>query len=640
MRPGMYVGSTDAKGLSHLIWELVDNAVDEAQVGYAHNIAVEMHRDGSVTVTDDGRGIPVDIEPSSGLSGLELVMTKLHAGGKFDTDSYAVSGGLHGVGVSIVCALSTCLQVSVWRDNKCWSMEFARGKVVKKLTSTPAPGHATGTAVRFWSDPEIFGTATFDIEQIKERCRARAYLVPGLRMRLVDERAEPSHEWVWQSETGLQDYLQHLTTYPALHTPISIEAVEHYNANTQVIKGQKAQRHLEHVTMERECQIQMALNWCEGWDHVAVSFVNMVSTPLGGSHMNGLYQGLVRAINDAARDNKVLKAKEPALTKEDICDGLVAVLQVRLPEPEFVGQTKDVLGTPQVQPLVTNVVAEAMAKWLTTAPKEQSRAVLDKVVGAARARAAARQQRDLSRKRNAIVSSSLPAKLADCRQHFPADSELLIVEGDSAAGPAKVGRNSLFQAVLPLRGKIMNAARAQASKLLADNEVASIFRCIGATPGRSFDLDDVRFSRVVLMTDADVDGLHIRCLLLALFYYQARPLLDAGRVFYAQPPLFTIRRQGQPDLYAHSDEQRDKIIASLKDSKYQVLRFKGLGEMDVEELATTCLDVETRDLHRVTLTDVEAALNMFEILMGKNVEQRLEYIVTNAPSVALEALSL
>lgn len=641
MRPGMYIGSTDTRGLAHLVWELMDNAVDEAQVGFADRIGVTVFADGSVEVCDNGRGIPVDKEPASGVSALELVMTKLHAGGKFDSDAYSYSGGLHGVGVSVVCALSERLVVSVWRDKRRYEMAFERGVVATKLRSWPDPDHPQGTSVRFWPDAEIFGAARVDAEQIKERCRAKAFLIPGLRTEMTDNRADEPYHWEWFSEAGLVDYLHHLTHLPVLHTPIQLDTSATYEAHTQVLQvANGGGQRLEHRDLTRTCQVQAAWHWCSGWDSLVVPFVNMVSTPEGGTHLAGFYAGLLQAINIAARDRKLLRAKEPALQREDIQEGLVAALQVRLPEPEFVGQTKGTLGTPQVQPLVQCAIREAMAEWLERAPKEQSRLVLEKIIGAARTRHAARAQRDANRKRSAIVAAMLPAKLADCRQHHPADSELLIVEGDSAAGPAKAGRDSLFQAVLPIRGKITNATRATPAKLLANAEVANIFSSLGIAPGRGCDLADLRISRVVILTDADADGLHIRCLLLSLFYHQARPMLEDGRVFYAQPPLFTLRRPGHPDTYAYTDTDRDKLLRQMGSPAPQVLRFKGLGEMDVDELAVTCLDPATRNLYRVTLEDAEAAMAMFEVLMGEQVEPRRDYIMANAPSLDRELLSL
>jgi len=636
-RPGMYIGSTDERGLVHLVHELMDNATDEALAGHANHMTVIFYPDGSIEVKDNGRGIPVDKEPSSGMVGIELVMTKLHAGGKFHTDAYKVSGGLHGVGASIVNALSTRMEVRVTRDRYHWAMDFTDGNPgpLRKIAKATANQH--GTAIRFWPDKSVFATAVINTEKVIESCQSRAYLIPGFKVRLIDNRVSSPQQHEWISKKGMVDYLNVLSSTKAICAPIVIAGTGTYEGSTRV---QSPDGSMHTQAIERTCEVEVCMRWTSEWEPRIYTWANLIPTPHGGSHINGFWQAMAKAINDYARQSKALRVKDPALSREDIQEGLVVLLQVKLPEPQFEGQTKEVLGTQAVHSVVYKIVYDEFMNWLVKqGPRSQVKAVLTKIVTASRTRLAAREERNALRQQSAVSNAALPDKLADCRQHYPKDSELLIVEGRSAAAPCKEGRNSLFQAVLPLRGKIINAGKYGLQAVLKNEEVVSIFTSLGIVPGK-YDDSSLRYSRVVLMTDADVDGSHIRCLLLALFYYYARPMIEKGHVFYARPPLFTIRTSGKSDQYAYTDAQRDVLIRKAQKTNYKILRFKGLGEMDVDELTYTCLNPATRALTQISLADAEATAQIFEVLMGEAVPPRREYIFRHADKLNYHMLDI
>jgi DNA gyrase subunit B len=636
-RPGMYVASRDGRGIAHLVWELVDNGADEAQAGHADHIVLEMGPDGSIEVTDNGRGIPVDIEPTSGLSGLELVLSTLHAGGKFGGEVYGYSGGLHGVGVSVVCALASRLEAQVWREKEgSFTIAYEQGKLVQPMRKRPgSKAHPHGTRIKFWPDPEIFGDAVVDFDAVLERCRSKAYLIPGLRVDVIDRRQDPPTKETYTSKKGLVDLLEHLATNP-LHRPIVIEGEGTYEETVQVLGDQG----ISAQTMERTGRLELAMVWTGGYDTTVQLAVNQVTTPRGGTHLTGLNQALSRVVTKAVEGSRVKKIRDPSPNKDDVLEGLTLVLHLQIPEPQFNGQAKEELGTPQAHQLVYQIVARELADWFEQAPRTQVRVVLEKVMAAARARDAARKSREMARKKDRNQVLALPAKLSDSHQHYPDESELLIVEGDSAAGPARAGRDQRFQAVLPIRGKILNAARASAHDLAGNAEVTAIFAALGIQPGPKADPEQRRYARVVIMPDADADGFHIRCLLLSLFYYQAPALLENGAVWVAMPPLYTLRVLGQADTYTYSDQERDAALAKMRTKNVQILRFKGLGEMDVEELCTTCLDPHTRQLMQVQIRDAEATASMFEQLMGDDAALRRDFIVQHSEMVDPLALDL
>jgi DNA gyrase subunit B len=664
-RPGMYIGSTDSRGLNHLVWEIVDNAVDEAAAGHARHIAVIVHDDNSVEVHDDGRGIPVDVEPTSGKSGVELVFTELHAGAKFGGGSYAASGGLHGVGASVVNALSDRLWCEVDRQGATWRVDFRRGVPgtfdargtftagggVRKVGKVPAG--RTGTRVRFWPDARIFETdATFDFDLIVERSRQLAFLVPGCTVTVTDRRPEADggsavvHEF--RSDKGLVDFVDYAAT-AAMAGAEPISPTVHLTGSgtfTETVP-QMVDGELRPTEMERSCDVEVAFRWVNGWEYANRSFVNTITTPKGGTHVAGFERALTRVVNETLRSTKLLRDKDDNVTKEDIVEGLVAMVKVVIPEPQFEGQTKEILGTSAANSITYQVVADGLRAFFeANARRPQVKAALTKVVTAAKARLAARQQRETVRRKNALESSSMPAKLADCRSRDVERTELFLVEGDSAMGTAKAARDSEFQALLPLRGKILNAAKATTRQVLDNAECAAIITTIGAGAGSSFNLDEMRYGRIIILVDADVDGSHIRTLLLTLFHRYMRPMVEAGRVFAAMPPLFQIRATtGKRAVhYAYSDTERDQILAKLTRNgqhwKRPIQRYKGLGEMDHEQLATTTMDPATRSLRRLTVTDTAAAAATFELLMGSNVEPRREFIVTNSDLVDREALDI
>ncbi|RJK96512.1 type IIA DNA topoisomerase subunit B [Vallicoccus soli] len=663
-RPGMYIGSTDSRGLMHCLWEIIDNAVDEALAGHCSRIDVHLHADGSIEVRDDGRGIPVDVEPRTGLSGVEVVMTKLHAGGKFGGGSYAASGGLHGVGASVVNALSARLDVEVDRASKVHALSFRRGQPGTFDGDGPAaaftPGSGlqvvrrakrgvTGTRVRFWPDRQIFlREAALDVDGLYDRARQTAFLVPGLAIHVADERGAERRDEVFRFDGGIGEFCDFLAADAPVSDTLRLQGRGHFRETVPMLDEQG---HMTPTEVERDLGVDVALRWGTGYDTTVRSFVNIIATPKGGTHMSGFERGLTRTLNDALKAAKVLRAAEPDVLKEDVLEGLTAVVTVRLSEPQFEGQTKEVLGTSAASRIVARVVEQELGALLKSprrGDKQAARMILDKVASAARTRIAARAHKELQRRKNALETSSLPAKLADCRSDDVDRTELFIVEGDSALGTAKPARDSEFQALLPIRGKILNVQKASASDMLKNAECASIIQVVGAGSGRTFDLDSARYGRVILMSDADVDGAHIRCLLLTLFYRTMRPLVEAGRVFAAVPPLHRIEVAGAGKrpaeyVYTYSDEEMRRTMADLQKRGRKTKppqRYKGLGEMDASQLAETTMDPRTRTLRRVTLRDAEAAERVFELLMGNEVAPRREFIVDGAAKVDRERVDV
>ncbi|GAA4090311.1 DNA gyrase/topoisomerase IV subunit B [Nonomuraea soli] len=653
-RPGMYIGSTDSRGLMHCLWEIVDNGVDEALAGYCTRIEVELHDDGSIEVRDNGRGIPVDVEPKSGLAGVELVYTKLHAGGKFGTGSYTASGGLHGVGASVVNALSSRLDVEVDRGGKVHLISFRRGvpgvfdgegpsAKFKKKSGLHDGGRAkrgvTGTRVRFWADRQIFlPDAEVSVDEIHVRLRQTAFLVPGLTLVLV--QGETVEEF--RFDGGISEFTDFLARDEAVCDVLRLQGLGHFHETVPVLDDQG---HMTPTEVERELTVDVALRWGKGYDTTVRSFVNVIATPKGGTHITGFERGLVKTINEQLRETRLLKNGDDPVTKEDILEGLTAVVTVRVPEPQFEGQTKEVLGTSAATRIVSHVLSRELKALYANPPrgfKQPLRGVLEKIVAAAKARIAAREHRDNQRRKSALENSALPAKLVDCRSDDVDRSELFIVEGDSALGTAKLARDSEFQALLPIRGKILNVQKASVADMLKNTECAAIIQVVGAGSGRSFDLEAARYGKIILMADADVDGAHIRCLLLTLFHRYMRPLVEAGRVFAAVPPLHRIELtnpgRGQDKyVYCYSDAELHKVLRDLerrgKRWKDPVQRYKGLGEMDADQLAETTMDPRHRILRRVRIEDAESAERIFNLLMGSDVAPRREFIVSSAAEV-------
>ena len=664
-RPGMYIGSTDSRGLMHCVWEIIDNAVDESLSGFCTMVDVVLHPDGSVEVRDNGRGIPVDVQKKSRLTGVELVMTKLHAGGKFGGGSYGAAGGLHGVGASVVNALSARLDIEVDRAGKTYGMSFRRGvpgvfdgegpeaPFTRKAGLHPrgsVPKTRTGTRIRFWPDPQIFTKdTTFDRNALWDRARQTAFLVPDLALHVQDVRHEFDHlEETFRFKGGIGEYVDYLADDEPVTGIIRLEGEGHFTEHVPVLDGKG---HLSTQDVERTCMVSVAMRWGTGYETVTRSFVNVIATPKGGTHVTGFDRALTKTVNEQLRAARVLRASEDAVAKDDILEGLTAVVTVRLAEPQFEGQTKEVLGTPQVTGIVSRVVAKRLTEWFSKPPrgeKANAKAALDKIANAARARRAARQTRDVQRRKNALESSALPAKLADCRSSATDSTELFIVEGDSALGTAKSARNSEFQALLPIRGKILNVQKASMADMLKNAECASILQVIGGGTGRSFDLAQVRYGKIILMTDADVDGAHIRTLLLTLIHRYMTPLLDAGRVYAAVPPLHRLEiiKPGAKNeiRYTYSDEEMKKVVADLAKRgqrvKDPIQRYKGLGEMDASQLRETTMDPARRQLRRVTVSDASASNDVFGLLMGNEVGPRREFIVQGSQELDREMLDV
>jgi len=657
-RPGMYIGSTDSRGLMHCLWEIVDNGVDEALAGHCGRIEVELYPDGSIEVRDDGRGIPVDIEPKSGLPGVELVYTKLHAGGKFGGGSYGASGGLHGVGASVVNALSARLDVEVDRDGKIHEISFRRGvpgvfdgegptAKFKKKSGLRDGGklnkRVTGTRVRFWADRQIFlPDAEVSLDEIQVRLRQTAFLVPGLTLAVIDGRGEETYEEEFCFDGGISEFTDFLARDEAVCEVLRLQGVGHFHETVPVLDDQG---HMTSTEVQRELAVDVAVRWGKGYDSTIRSFVNVIATPKGGTHLTGFERALVKTVNEQLRETRLLKVNDDPVSKEDILEGLTAVITVRVPEPQFEGQTKEVLGTSAATRIVAHVVSRELKEIFTNPSRQlklQLRAVLEKIVTAAKARIAAREHRDNQRRKSVLENSALPAKLVDCRSDDVERSELFIVEGDSALGTAKLARDSEFQALLPIRGKILNVQKASVSDMLKNAECASIIQVVGAGSGRTFDLEAARYGKIILMADADVDGAHIRCLLLTLFHRYMRPLVEAGRVFAAVPPLHRIEltnpgRGQEKYIYCYSDAELQKTLRDLnrrgKRWKDPVQRYKGLGEMDADQLAETTMDPRHRILRRVRIEDAEAGERIFDLLMGSDVAPRREFIVSSAAEV-------
>ena len=683
----MYIGSTDGRGLMHCLWEIFDNSVDEALGGHCTSIDVVLHPDMSAEVRDNGRGIPVDVEPKSGLTGVELVMTRLHAGGKFGGGSYTASGGLHGVGASVVNALSARMDVQVDREGHEWAASFRRGVPGEFAAEGPRASFTrgkglrqarkvarkvTGTRIRFWPDRQVFTKdAEWNFEALVDRARQTAYLVPGLTIRIRDDRPDGSRRPDPDSDTdsdsgsvggaetaadrsgadsvaekeaefrfdgGISEFCEFLSPGERLTDVLRLTGAREFTETVPVLDEQG---HMTPMDVERELQVDVALQWNTGYDTKTVSFVNVIATPKGGTHVSGFERALIKTLNEQLRAVRLQKNGDESAKTEDALEGLTAVIGVRLPEPQFEGQTKEVLGTPAASRIVSQVVAaelKGVFEARSRAGKQQARAVLEKVAAATKARIAAREHRDNQRRKSALATSALPAKLVDCRS---ADdrSELFIVEGDSALGTAKLARDSEFQALLPIRGKILNVQKASLADMLKNTECSAIIQVLGAGSGASFDLDAARYQRVIFMSDADVDGAHIRTLLLTLFHKYLRPMLDAGRVFAAVPPLHRIElsnpRKGQQKYnYTYSDSELHRRLLEMEKRgqrwKEPIQRYKGLGEMDAGQLAETTMDPRQRTLRRIRIEDAAAATGIFSLLMGSEVAPRRDFIVNGS----------
>ncbi len=610
-RPGMYIGSTSARGLHHLVYEVVDNSIDEAMAGYCSEIVVTIGQGDIITVVDDGRGIPVDIHPTEKVPGVELAMTTLHAGGKFDKDMYKVSGGLHGVGVSVVNALSEWLEVEVRRGGKLYHQRYERGV---KTTDLKELGKATdaGTKVTFKADPEIFTELRYNYDTLSNRLRELAFLNKGLKIVLRDEREGDEGEEVYQYEGGLASYVEFL-------------------------RGSRSALHKETVYFEAsrpEAEIELAMQYDDGFTENTHTFVNNINTHEGGTHLTGLKAALTRTINDYARKAGIFKKGE-TLSGDDVREGLTCVLSIKVMEPQFEGQTKTKLGNSEVRGAVEAAVNEHLSIFLEENPKD-AKSIIEKSLQAARAREAARKARDLARKKSALESGVLPGKLADCSLSDPALCEIYLVEGDSAGGSAKMGRDRQYQAILPLKGKILNVERARIDKILSNDEIRAIITAIGAGIRDDFDIGRARYHKIIIMTDADVDGAHIRTLLLTFFFRQMRDLIEEGYIYIAQPPLYRVHK-GKREHYAFSDKERDEHIKRLtngkKDTNVGIQRYKGLGEMNPEQLWKTTMDPETRTILKVMMENAAEADLIFSRLMGDDVEPRRTFIEKNAKFV-------
>ena len=660
-RPAMYIGSTDTRGLMHCLWEIIDNAVDEALAGFGTLIEVRLNADGSIEVKDRARGIPVDIEPKTGLAGVEVVYTKLHAGGKFGGGSYNAAGGLHGVGASVVNALSSRLDVEVDRYGKTHAMSFRRGVPGvfdgdgPDAVFTPAHGlrvvgstrkGATGTRVRYWPDQQIFlPGAQLSLKHLFDRARQTSFLVPGLELQVTDARAAEVTQESFLHKGGISEFCDYLASDPSVTDVLRVKGSDSFTETVPMLDEDGA---MTPTDVERELGVDIAVRWGTGYDTVETSFVNIIATPKGGTHVAGFERGLTRAFVKALDGTRLLKSGEE-IVKDDVLEGMTAVVTVRLAEPQFEGQTKEVLGTPAATRLVAKIVEAELGDFLTSsraATRQQARAVMEKVVGASRTRVQARAHKEAQRRKNALESSTMPAKLADCRSGDVDHTELFIVEGDSALGTAKLARDSEFQALLPIRGKILNVQKASVGDMLKNVECASIIQVVGAGSGRTFDLDAARYAKVIFMADADSDGAHIRCLLATLFFRYMRPLVEAGRVYTAVPPLhrfeLTNPRKGQQKyLYTYSDAEYRRTLAELSkrgQAFKEPQRYKGLGEMDADQLAETTMSPRRRTLRRLRVDEAAQAEATFEKLMGNDVAPRKQFLIEGAFALDAERI--
>lgn len=607
-RPGMYIGSTGARGLHHLVYEVVDNSVDEALAGYCKHIKISINKDGSLTVEDDGRGMPVDNHPKLGIPAVEVIHTVLHAGGKFGGGGYKVSGGLHGVGASVVNALSTDMVVEIKRNGNIYRQEYKRGKTVTPL-EVVGESKSTGSKTTFWPDAEIFETVEFDYDTLQHRFREMAFLNKGIKISITDERVTPKKKEVFHYEGGLKEYVHYINqNKEVLHKDVIYFEVENNNS----------------------MEVEVALQYTDRYNEFILSYANNINTTDGGTHMAGLKSALTRAINDYAKKSKILKDSDPALSGEDIREGITAIVSVKLAQPQFEGQTKAKLGNSDVRGFVETATNDNLTAYLEEHPQE-AKIIIEKCIIASRAREAARKARDLTKRKNALDSTSLPGKLADCSEKDPALSEIFLVEGDSAGGSAKQGRDRSRQAVLPLRGKILNVEKARLDKILNSEEIKNMITAFGCGVGDNFDASKLRYHKIIIMTDADVDGAHIRTLLLTFFFRHMTPLIEGGYVYAAKPPLF-MSKQGKDVYYTYSEPEQEKLLAELstKKTKVDIQRYKGLGEMDFHQLWETTMDFNNRTLVQITMDDASQADEIFTILMGDKVPPRKKFIEDNA----------
>lgn len=604
-RPGMYIGSTSARGLHHLVYEVVDNSIDEALAGYCDKINVIIHPNNSVTVEDNGRGIPVDLHPKVGRPAVEVVLTMLHAGGKFGGGGYKVSGGLHGVGVSVVNALSKDLSVEIKRNGNIYKQTFSRGIPSSELTII-GKSKTTGTKITFVPDDEIFEELEFSLETLTQRLRELAYLNKGIKIILMDERKDPLSEQVFQFDGGIKDFVKHLNRNKQ---PIHPKPIYVFGEKDQIM-------------------VEVAIQYNDGYAENMLSYANNIHTIDGGTHEVGLKTALTRVVNDYGRQHNILKNSDANLSGEDVREGATIVISVKVPEPQFEGQTKTKLGNSEVRGILDSVFAEKFSTYLEENPSVAKK-IIEKGVTAARAREAARKARELTRRKSALETMSLPGKLADCSEKDPSICELYLVEGDSAGGSAKQGRDRRFQAILPLRGKILNVEKARMDRILANEEIRTIITAMGTGVSTDFDISRARYHKIVIMTDADVDGAHIRTLLLTYFYRFMRQLVEAGYVYVAQPPLYRVRK-GKHDSYCYSDQELEELLKRIGHDKVNIQRYKGLGEMNPDQLWDTTMDPDTRTMLQVTLEDAIEADATFSMLMGDRVEPRRDFIQENA----------
>ena len=612
-RPGMYIGSTGAKGLHHLVYEVVDNSIDEALAGYCKTIHVTIQKDNSVMVEDDGRGMPVDKHPKLGIPAVEVIHTVLHAGGKFGGGGYKISGGLHGVGLSVVNALSTHMEVEIKRNGKIYRQCYEKGKTVSKL-EVIGESKKTGSKTTFWPDPEIFETTVFDFATLEHRLREMAFLNKGIKIIFKDEREGQKRSETFHYEGGIKEF------------------VKFQNQN-------KTPLHPDIIYFEiskETCEVEIAMQYTDGYSELILGYANNINTTDGGTHIVGFKSALARVFNDYGKKSKILKEND-VLSGEDVREGLTAIVSVKLSEPQFEGQTKAKLGNPEIRGFVETSTNENLTAFLEENPA-QAKIIVEKCIRAARAREAARKARDLTRRKGALESFSLPGKLADCSEKDPALSEIFLVEGDSAGGSAKDGRDRKRQAILPLRGKILNVEKARLDRILSSEEIKNMITAFGCGIGEDFNLEKLRYHKIIIMTDADVDGAHIRTLLLTFFYRYMKPLIEEGYVYAAQPPLYQVKK-GKEDYYTYSEEEQTKLMTDIADKpgKPDIQRYKGLGEMDAEQLWETTMDFKHRTLVQITLEDSAAADEIFTTLMGDKVPPRKKFIEDNAQYATIDA---